>query len=497
MARKKAGLYLGVNSVGAALTESKNLLFLSSENLSSSEAKEADISDENLHWQALVRKSFRQANVEGKEVCLSLADRDFIIRSLEMPLMKKSEIESALIYEVEKYIPFKPEELVWDYQYNRLSKEKKIRVSFVGIRKNNLARTRRFLESMGLKAESIEPACLSLARIIKSDKNAKSLKNFVLLDLTSKEAYLTFFQGDLPVFNRYLSIEEKEGRLDLDNFAEVVSFSFQYFQREFKETKLDKFFLVTSEAGSEGMAAILEKSLSLEVKVLTPNELTSRQQSSVESLKAFGAAVREKYPYKFNPTLEAVEIKEEDSVVEPMSFEVSWRWGLLSIVAGISLIFYFIATTVFENMLAYSERSFDRKENALLLPSGLQEVGWQNIDEAIGQKYKKIEKLKSFTKDRKELLSFLTALSQRAVLPPQAKFEDVRINFQQNGYQGEMRGYIYRGDDFQEREGVNDFIDNLRKNEAVRGLFSRVSLSSTSRGEVGGFSVTRFSIRLD
>lgn len=498
MARKKAGLYLGVSSVGAALTEGKKLLFLSSEGLSSVEAKDAEISDQSLHWQALVRKSFRQANIDNKKVCLSLVDRDFIIRSLEMPLMKKAEIDSALMYEIEKYIPFKPEELAWDYQYNRLSKERKVRISFVGIRKSSLARTKRFLEGIGLEAKSIEPACLSLVRALKSNKRAKASENFALLDLTAREAYLTFFQEDLPVFNRYLSIEEKEGGLDIDNFAEVVDFSFQYFRREFKETKLDKLFLLTSEESSEKIAVVLRESLSLEVEKLTPYDLTSRQKSSVESLKAFGAAAREDYPYKFKPVLSGVEPKEVEIAQQPLgvSLQVGWRWGWLVLVVGLVAIFYLVASVFFKNMLVRAERDFAKKQSSVALPEELIELGWDNIDRAISQKEGKIQELESFEGRGEKLFSFLEVLSRRDVLLPQIQLEELRVSIRQGRHQAQIRGYIYRGDDFQERQGVNAFVDSLRRQGAVNSLFSRVELSSTSRRRMREFNVTQFTLDL-
>lgn len=495
MSKKKAGLYLGVSSIGVALKEGKNLLYLSSADLSSIEAKDSETLDENLHWQALIRKSFRQTNVENKEVYLTLADRDFIIRSLELPLMNKKEIESSLIYEIEKYIPFKPEELVWDYQYSRIPKEKKVSVSFIGIRKSSLKQTKKILSNIDFQAITIEPACLSLARMLKSRKETKDSENFALLDLTLQEVYLTFFQKDLPVFNRYLNIKEKEGKLDLENFVEAVNFSFQYFRREFKGGKLDKIFIISNLSELDKLSDSLKETLSLDVEKVTPYELTSRQQSSLESLKALGCASRDDYPYKFKPVLK--EFEETKKAEASISNEVAWRGNLIGSVVAASIAVCVLVSLFFSNNLSLAKKEFGRKEKALELPVELQQVGWQKIETMIDKKQNRIQQLKQLKKENVKLASFLRLLIDKEAIPDKMWLDSIRISkIGEKNYAIEIKGYIYRDDDYQERMGVNDFVANLKLEMSMNSLFEIVEVSSTDREEIRDFTVTQFTINL-
>ncbi len=207
---KKVGLYLGVNSIGVAVVQGKDILSLERFEFSSIEEVGNKITNDDIRWEALINKTLREVDSHAKEVYISLADKDFIFRSLDMPLMKKKDIESSLIYEVEKYIPFKIEELVWDYDYVNFSKERKIGLSFIGIKEDNFERVRSMLFRLELKAAVIEPSCLSLARAVKSVKKFSQFNNFVILDFTQDEASFTFFQQDLPVFNRYFVVPKKE-----------------------------------------------------------------------------------------------------------------------------------------------------------------------------------------------------------------------------------------------------------------------------------------------
>ncbi|MCF7869680.1 MAG: pilus assembly protein PilM [Candidatus Omnitrophica bacterium] len=495
MVKRKVGLYLGTSLVGLALKEGKKLLFLGSNDISSIEAREIETLDENLHWQALIRKSLRQANVDSKIIDLSLADRDFIIRSLEMPLMGKKEIEASLVYEIEKYIPFRSEELVWDYQFNRIPKEKKVSVSFVGIRKSSLEQTKKILSNIDLEAATIEPGCLSLARMLKSTKETKDIRNFVLLDLTLQEAYLTFFQDDLPVFNRYLNIKEKEGKLDLDNFVEAVSFSFQYFRREFKSGKLDRIFVVSDQPELDSLVDSLKETLSLDAKKVTPYELTSRQEASIENIKALGCGSRNDYSYKFSPVLK--EFEETKKAEASFSGGGDWHWRLIGSAAAIAVIVCFLVSLFFNNALSLVEDEFTKKGKNLNLPEQLQQVGWENIKIATDEKLNKITQLKQLKEKSIKLFNFLSLLVDGGVIPDKMWLSLINISKKQKEkYSVEIIGYAYRADDYQERLAVNDFVSNLRANESVNSLFNIVEATSADRETIREFTVTKFVVNL-
>ena len=217
---KNIGLYLGANSVGVVAVENKKVVSLAKFALSSLE-EEAKVESlcEDVKWEALINKALREVGADTKDVYVTLADKDFIFRSFPMPLMKKSEIESSVIYEIEKHIPFKINELRWDYSYSTVSKEKRVDTSFIGMKNDNFEKVKKILGNLELNPQVVEPACLSLVRAIKSDKKFASLKNFAVLDYTNSEAYLTFYYNDLPVFNRYLTVSKDQ---DVEKFVESV-----------------------------------------------------------------------------------------------------------------------------------------------------------------------------------------------------------------------------------------------------------------------------------
>ncbi|MCK5493664.1 MAG: pilus assembly protein PilM, partial [Candidatus Omnitrophica bacterium] len=295
MKSKKVGLYLGANSAGAVVVQGKDILSSATYKLSSMENVKVGLVNEDIRWEALINKTLRDAGAEEEKVYVSLSDRDFIFRALDMPMMRKKDIETSLNYEIEKYIPFKMSELEWDYKCVNVSKEKKAKLSFVGIKENNIRRVKDILASLKVNIVALEPACFSLLRVIKASSKAVSkIKNFAVLDFTDTESYLSFFQNGLLVFNRYISIPKVDNAVDYNKFIESISLSFQYFKREFKVSKLEKFVVITDSL-NQGLITSLKGSGQLGVETFSPQDLTNFKNSTVENVKALGVVLRNVY----------------------------------------------------------------------------------------------------------------------------------------------------------------------------------------------------------
>ena len=171
MGKTKVGLYLGVDSLGGVVISNGKVIASARYTLSSLEEEShvENLSDE-VKWEALINKCMREMNVETKEIYLSMADRDFIFRFFEMPLMKRHEIQSSVTYEIEKYIPFKLEDLRWDYSTIKFPKEKKMDVAFLGLKEDIYQNIQGLFTRLGFNPVVFEPSAVSLARTLKTIK---------------------------------------------------------------------------------------------------------------------------------------------------------------------------------------------------------------------------------------------------------------------------------------------------------------------------------------
>ncbi|MDD5584005.1 MAG: hypothetical protein PHV55_02995 [Candidatus Omnitrophica bacterium] len=492
MAKRNVGLYLGVNSVGGVIVENKKIVASAKFDLSvvEEEAKIERLNDE-IRWEALINKTLRDIGATEKNVYVSLADKDFIFRFLDMPLMKKKEIETSLAYEVVKYIPFKIEELRWGYGYTTFPRDKKINLSFVGIKDNNLAKIKDILNRLGLNPTVIEPSSLSLIRIVKSVKKHADVKNFALLDFTETEAYLTLFYHDLPIFNRYLTIPKKENNIDFDKFIDSVRLSFQYFKREFDFYDLEKFIIVGN-AGVENLVSFFKEELQTNADVIAPSEITDKSGSEVEIAKAMGVAGIDYYPYRFKPVLtkkEEISERPEAPKVTPLNI------GLLLLLIGVGLLAAFIFAAFTGSNISTEKALLDREEAAIPIPPELKDLPWETIGTMVSDKEAKIVLLKQIESSRRNTQPVLERFS--VLLPEGFWLENLEVNNEAKTYSVTLRGYGFLSDANKESLALDELIGNLKKDPAIKSVFTNIDLLSSERKDIRKFTVTSFSVKME
>lgn len=493
MGKKKIGLYLGLNSIGAVAMEGKKVLSSVKYDLSSveEEAKVESLNEE-IRWQALINKILREIGSEEKEVYVSLADKDFIFRSLEMPLMSKKNIDSSLIFEIEKYIPFKIEELMWDYSFTRYPKEKKLNISFVGIRETNIYKVQEMFSHLNLVTVTIEPSSLSLVKVLKASKQYSQIKNFALLDVTDSESYLTFFNEDLPVFSQYITVAKKGPALDTDKFLESVRVSYQYFKREFRTYELEKFLLISNRK-DDAINASLSEELQVNVEAVSPYDLANISQAEPETLKALGAVSFDS-PYKFRPILKKTEEYTEQKVTEEAG-SVPLKGWLIAGLIGAGLLASLVIAIIFGNEASVLQYKLEKAEKELQRPEQLKGLSWSDVEIALAKKEEETGKLRDLAKDIPKITPTLEKFS--ALRPKGLWFENLEITYQEKKYSATLTGFIFQGDASNERLGVDSFISSLKKDTEIRGIFSTIEMGSLERRAIDEYTVTYFTIKFN
>lgn len=488
MNKKEVGIYLGVNSVGAVMLENKQAVSLAKFDLSSVE-DEVDPINEEIKWDVIINRALRAIGSQERDVYVSLTDRDFIIRSLELPLMKKREIGPAVIYEIEQYIPFKTKELKWDYKSKSFSKDKKMTVSFLGIRQDNLQKIQELFNRLNLRPVVIEPSSISIVRVIKSLPRFSDLKNFALLDFTKSEAYLTFFYHNLPVFNRYLVIPQEGATFDWPKLIEAVRLSFLYFQREYKSYSPDK-IIVLGDNLEEAWKVSLQEDLQIDVETVVPEDVIPRKNATLENLKALGVGVRDSYLYEFKPVL----MVNEEQIAGGTGIRSPLKIGLISlcIIAGLIISTGLVMFT--KSKLSQERNKLEKDRVMLVIPSGAGS-SWDAVRGDLMEKRKRIASLKESLGDFKKISLFLEKLPQ--FFPKGLWLQSLELAENNNKYRVLMRGNIFLNDSYQERLEIDKFISELKNREEVKSNFSVIESTSSQRQRIGEFMVTSFAIKFD
>lgn len=483
---KKVGLYLGVNSLGGVVVENNKIILSAKYDLVSLSGEvEMENLNEELKWEALINKTLREIGAEDKNIYLSLAEREFILRSFEMPMMGRKEIEASLKYEIEKYIPFRMEELRWDYSYITFPKERKMEIFFVGIREDSHKRTNEILSRLGFKIIFIEPCSLSVVRVLKLSKQFSKMKNFILLDFSESEAYLEFFYYDYPVFSRHFPVIKKGDVVDLEKMMEPIHFSLQYFKREFKSFEPEQ-FIVLSNHPEEKLLTLLEEEFPKKVIQFSSFDFLGKEGLGVESIKAFGVTARQHSPYKFSPILMN---SKERITHKALKKETSLKelWVYILIIGIVVLLAFYLFT---KNKIEREKIILAQLEESVKSPP----ISWDQMDKAITIREEENNTLEGIGFFKTTYL-FLKKIGSSVT-------EGLWLNkleLSRDGvkYSCFLEGKVSLNDSFRERASVNQFIDSLKEDEAVKALFTNVNLVSMERKKQDEIMVTFFSITLD
>src|SRR3989338_4731447 len=168
------GIYFGPKVIGIVETKGKKIIHnisIPQTTISTGELEEKVPSDVKLiEIIALINADLRRNKIESREAALCLSGKDLIIRTFEVPLLTREELQSAINFEARKYIPFKVEDLITDF---RLKPEKATHTSlvlFMGIKKETLDRYVSILSQLDIKMSSIEYSAFSVLRALRLAK---------------------------------------------------------------------------------------------------------------------------------------------------------------------------------------------------------------------------------------------------------------------------------------------------------------------------------------
>ncbi|HAJ57809.1 MAG TPA: hypothetical protein DCL35_08650 [Candidatus Omnitrophica bacterium] len=113
---------------------------------------------------ALSRAMVKAGVSSGQSAVLSVAGQGVVSRYIELPLMNKSELESSMKFEIEKYVPFPLGEVSADYAIvNEMREKAKMSVLIAAAKNDLVAKKCNIAKEVNLNLKAIDLDCLALA----------------------------------------------------------------------------------------------------------------------------------------------------------------------------------------------------------------------------------------------------------------------------------------------------------------------------------------------
>jgi hypothetical protein len=458
---------------------------------------------------ALFKDELRRKKIEAKQATLCLSGKDLIIRTFDIPVLPKQELQAAINFEAKKYIPFKVEELISDFQlkFNKTSHSNS--VLFMGVKKETLDRYIAILSQLNIKLNAIEYSGFSVLRCMRlSGVSGSGLIGILGTDLKGEdEVNFTVLEQGFPLFSRDISlvggpedlgkIQESEPAIALEKLKKEIKVSLDYWHRKFPNKDIKKIYLFSgSDFQAEIGAHIKEIGLSAQT-INTAKYLDRSMPYSLSFIKAYSAALYN--TVRTSLTLNLLSAKEKTRVVK----QKPEKSEILSLLKTLNLDYRILVLALLICLASYGLGLYKlqplRQElsNSIEIQSKFSGINSEASYEELTNKnseYKgKLDILENLLKKQLYVTESLRLLPR--VMPPELWL--TRLLFRrtdQKKAQIDLEGYVYLGDSNMEFEIVNKLVSNLRNHPEFTKYFTEIGINSLDRRQIEKFLATAFTI---
>lgn len=158
---------------------------------------------------AQLRAIFKEEGLEPRGVRTALKISGIVIRILGFPQMKKRELASMLQYEVEKYIPFRMNEVYFDFDVLRENiaarDSKKMEILLVAVKQGEIDEPVEIFRKAGVEIQTIDVPAFAFANLLEflSTESERTPTGF--LDMGTDTSTFGIILRGKPVFIRDIS----------------------------------------------------------------------------------------------------------------------------------------------------------------------------------------------------------------------------------------------------------------------------------------------------
>ncbi|MCM8800256.1 MAG: pilus assembly protein PilM [Candidatus Omnitrophica bacterium] len=446
---------------------------------------------------ALLKEELRRNRIETKKLKLSLSGKDLIIRSFELPPnIPAEELKGAVNFEVRKYLPFKTEELISDFEVKLDKKEKKNLTLFLGIKRETLSYYFSIIKELNLKLDTIEYAGFSILRIIKLiNLKTKGVFAFLYLDMED-EANFVVMEKDFILFSRDIYLSSIAGS-DIESILEKLKSEIQlsldyYYHRKFPSKHIDKIFILGLSQYKE-LVEKLKQELDIHLDFVDLSNYISRNiepSAKLATFKAMAVGLEEqiKIPLRSNLLLSYQTLVSPPPVKR---FRLEIKPHPQAVLISILIMVLPPIYVLYQRNNLQKELSSILSKQPKLITISFQKSYEElvNIENdyrsKVGSLKNLLAKYPSFTLQLNILPSILPKGVWLTSLEFQQKETEKRLL---------LKGNAYLKDYQQEVNAINDFFSNIKNNPNFSKVYKNIEIVSIERNTIGEKEVTSFGI---
>lgn len=460
----------------------------------------------SLKLVTVIKEELIKNNIEANEAIVSISGKDLIVRTFEMPILPRQELDSAVNFEVKKYIPFKIEDLISDFQYKLDKSIQKTRVLFVGIKKDALDNYFKMLDQLGIKIKSIEYSAFSILRLLKlANVKEKGIIAVVNIDLTKDdEGNFVVLEDSFPLFSRDISLmagyeevaktEETQQGVVPERIKREIQISLDYYDRKFPGKNISKLFFITNPDNRTDLDGFI-KELGFGTNFIDINKYIDKPVPfSLPFVKGYSSSLsRIAIGVKINLLLakERGIKKSAKLAAAPVSLIEGFKSDIITAAVCFVIFIAVFLFGIYRSLPLQEElKNIINSRPATSTVSG--ELSHKELLDINSDYRKKIEFMDNILKSRLYLTPLLDAIPR--VVPKGIRL--VGLSFNKKGEKIELvlEGTAYLADSGKELELVDMLLLHLKENEALAKNFDDMSVISLKHKEIEKITVTNFNI---
>ncbi len=259
-----------------------------------------------LDLERLVKEAFDEIDLHPETVNLSISGPDVLVRFIDLPKMTREQLEGALSFEAEKYIPFNINEVVLDFLILGDAPEAgQMRVLLAAARRQPIEERVSMAERLGMAVNIMDIGPFAMFNAFTGSNPPAEDECNAFLDIGHSRTDVLISTGGLPHFMRQIQIAGKDvthaicrnlsvspekgeeykmgiGQADreavaqateqvLDGLIKETQLSFNYFDNRYNKA-VSGIYCSGGMTYQEGVIDYLSKGLGIRVKKWNPAE---------------------------------------------------------------------------------------------------------------------------------------------------------------------------------------------------------------------------------
>src|SRR3989338_794524 len=446
-----------------------------------------------------IKKVFKENNVKPGDVVTAIQSEETMVRYFQMPKIPKQERSAAVNFEAKRYIPFRMEDVVSDFQVLPSKViQNSMDVVFVAVKKNTIEQYLNMLVAVGLRPLIVESAPFSLMRAFNAAQQIDINVNTAIVSINLDTLNINILRNGVPYIIRDVVLsgitpEDKSFEPVFEKILAEIKLSFDFYEKQFPSEVIDK-IIIYSKLPLENWHEIVGKELQIPVEMGDPLR-GIRVKSGIVPARAavcFGLALRG----VTEPFIDINLCKEKLLVYKKK--ELFLRMAFLEASMAVFLLIVFKVFTI--NAIA----PLTNELNKTLSERPKAEVSIKSDSMA------DLEKIKNEMETRKHILENL--ISSRTYLT--SRLQDIVKILPQNMWLSEVnfeekidkkntskiirffniKGYYVIDEKAGDKDVVNVFLSKLKETSGINKGMPRADIVSVKRIEMKGVKVSSFEI---